>query len=161
MTTDRDQLQERAAVVAEAVSWKDTPFVWWANVKGKNGGVDCAHFPDSVYLASGIPYGGARFPEPGELQPDWHLHSKVEWYLNEVTHLFGQPFEAERLEPGDMILSKMGRAYCHGAIVIEWPKIIHTHPTAYKVTISDVLVDCLFAGRELKFFSPWSKNAGR
>jgi len=114
--TDLEQSQ-RAAVVAEARSWIRTPYHERGRIKGA--GADCAMLPAEVYEAVGlIPH-----QDPPYYPPDWHLHRDEERYLAAVeqyaVQIDGPPL------PGDLVMYRFGRAFAHGAIVTEWPMVVH------------------------------------
>lgn len=138
--------QQRAAVVAEAMAWEGTPRRHMGRVKGA--GVDCAQFPYCVYRAEGL------VPEIplSWYPPDWHCHRRNgQMYLEMVLrHLH----EVEVPGPGDLVLFLMGDAYAHGALVLDWPRIIHADARAGFVTEADARDDR--HGRLChRFFSPW------
>ncbi len=109
---------ERARVVAVAREWLGTPYHTGGRVK--DAGVDCLTLLAEVFHEAGlvekidIPY----YPN------DWHLHRAAERYLDgllQYTREISAPL------PGDIALWKFGRCFSHGAIVIEWPIIIHAY----------------------------------
>ncbi len=113
------ETRQRAAILAEARSWLGTPYHHEARVKGA--GVDCAQLLYAVYRHAGrIP----AFDIP-HYPPDWHLHRDTERYLGFVldhaVEIAGPPL------PGDIAIWKFGRCFSHGAIVLEWPRIIHAY----------------------------------
>jgi cell wall-associated NlpC family hydrolase len=123
---------QRAAVVAEAMTWLRTPHHHQAAIKGV--GVDCAMLPASVYAAVGcIPP-----VEFGHYAYQWSLHRKTELYRDKVreyaTEIPGLP------GPGDLVLFKFGLTFSHGAIVVEWPRIIHAH-VREAVVLADASID--------------------
>jgi NlpC/P60 family putative phage cell wall peptidase len=113
---DRALMRGREAVIGEAESWLGTPYHHMARLKGV--GCDCLTLLIAVYHAADvipaieIPY----YP------PDWHLHRGVERYMD---GLLDHAREIEAPEPGDVALFKFGRCFAHGAIVTEWPRLIH------------------------------------
>ena len=113
--TSQEPLQ-RQAVVAEARSWLRTPYLHMGRLKGV--GVDCAMLPAEIYAACGL----IPAQEVGFYPMDWHLHQTGERYLGRV-----EAYAAETTLPlpGDMALWRIGRCLAHGAIVIQWPQIIH------------------------------------
>jgi cell wall-associated NlpC family hydrolase len=135
----------RAAVVAEARAWLGTPYHHAAQVKGA--GVDCAMLPAAVYRAAGLipEFEIAHYP------PDWHLHRDTERYLEMVTHHATEvPVPTG---PGDFVLYRFGRAFAHGAIVIDWPTIVHA---VMRVGVVLDLADAgRLNGRERRFFTLW------
>ena len=100
---------ERAAVVAEAATWAETPFHHQGRVKGA--GVDCAQlvlavFCDALRLVPPI--------EPGYYAPDWFLHQDRERILEWVERYWTR-VEAPAL--GDLALFRYGRTLSHSGIV--------------------------------------------
>lgn len=130
---------ERQKVVEIAKSWIGTPYHHAGRVKGA--GADCLTLLAEVYIEAGlvndvhIPY----YPQ------DWHLHRSEELYLS---GLLGYTKEiSDEPKAGDIILWKFGRCFSHGAIVIDYPTIIHSH----------IGVGCVFDDAEkslnLKFYN--------
>ena len=110
-------VKQRRAVVAEARSWLGTPYHHMGRVKGA--GVDCAMLPAEVYAACGlIPRQEVSF-----YPMDWNMHRGGERYLAQVLEHAVEI--AEPPQPGDLVLWRYGRCLAHGAIVLEWPRIIH------------------------------------
>lgn len=129
-----DVTAERASVVAEARSWLRTPYHHMGRVKGA--GVDCATLLAEVYARAGvIPALDVPF-----YPPDWHLHRDAERYLGFVLvhaiEIFPRMDRVSRdtsrapsceAKPGDVALWRFGRCFSHGAIVIDWPLVIHAY----------------------------------
>jgi len=133
----------RAAVVAEARSWLGTPFHHQGRIKGA--GVDCAMLLAEVYESCGI----VRRVDPGYYPPDWHMHRDAERYLDQ---LLGYARELDRApSPGDVAVFRFGRTFSHGAIVTEWPAVIHAYWAAGRVVWGDATRYPL-SGREVRFF---------
>lgn len=149
--TEEDQ---RAAVVAEAMTWLRTPYHHRGKLKGK--GVDCAMFPNLVYTACGL-------MEPadfGQYPTQWHLHHDEEKYLNIVLgvtrEIDGPP------GPGDFVLFKIARTFSHGGIVVAWPMILHSSIHLGGVVLSDADAEGELQHhngkpRLRRFFSPWGR----
>lgn len=136
---------QRAQVVAEARRWLRTPYHHRGRVRGA--GVDCAMLPAEVYAAVGLipPIAPAHYP------PDWHLHRSAERYLAVVTE-HARPVAAPT-GPGDFVLFRFGRAFAHGAIVADWPLVIHAY-LRQGVVLTDA-TQAPLAGRPLRFFTLW------
>ena len=64
------------------------------------------------------------------------------------------------LQPGDLILFKFGRAFSHGAIVIDLPTIIHAVRKDREVVLGDLDRDVDLIGRPLMCFSFWAPGGG-
>jgi len=91
---------------------------------------------------------------PREYRPpqdsvQWHLHRSEELYLNEIEK-FVTETEAPP-QPADFIVFRFGRTFSHGAIVVEWPIVIHAY-IPHGVLLSDALCDGELLGREHKCF---------
>lgn len=115
-----DVAAERDRVVAEAVSWLDTPFHHGARVKGA--GVDCAQLLIAVFHAAGI----TPIVDPGFYPADWFLHERRERIVEIIEQFMAKVPDPTPL-PGDVALFRYGRALSHAAIVTEWPVLIHTY----------------------------------
>lgn len=135
----------RAAIVAEARTWLRTPYHHRARVKGA--GVDCAMLLAEVYERVGLIPHVSPLPYP----MDWHLHRGEERYLKWVEQYAGsvsQPL------PGDIALWRFGRCFSHGAIVVEWPMVIHAIRSERQVSLADASIHSQLAdGRPVIFYS--------
>ncbi len=117
---------ERAAAVREARRWLLTR---WTHRGAKMGiGVDCGNLLIEIFNAIGaIP----RI-DPGQYSRDWMQHNDDSKFL-EYVEMFARPKTAPA-EPGDILLFRVGKCISHGAIVTEWPEIIHAYAPARCVT---------------------------
>lgn len=159
MTNQLTEDQRRQKVVDIAKTWLKTPYHHMGRVKGQ--GADCLTMIAEVFIEAGevenmdIPY----YPK------DWHLHRDAERYFEGLTkytkEIKGNP------QPGDVVLFKFGRCFSHGAIVIDWPLVIHAHigrGTCYEnveqaawLTHIGENIENKGRPRERKYFSLWSK----
>jgi cell wall-associated NlpC family hydrolase len=57
----------------------------------------------------------------------------------------------QRVQPADFIVFQFGRTFSHGAIVVEWPLIIHAY-IPHGVTLADAVTDGQLIGREYKVY---------
>ena len=111
---------ERQKVIEVAKSWIGTPYHHHGQIKGV--GSDCATFIAEVFFESGVV---ERFPiDP--YCPQWHMHRNAEKYMQKVLEY---AHEVEVPKPGDIALWRFGRTFSHGAIVLDWPSIIHQYIT--------------------------------
>jgi len=116
------ELEERQAVIDEAMTWLRTPHHNGAAVKGE--GVDCGKFPWAVFHACGLL---PAIPDDLRYSSQFHLNRDEEWYLK-LADKFGKELFCKSVpQKGDFALYKIGRVFSHGAIVIEWPRIIHSY----------------------------------
>ena len=121
---------ERAAVIAEALSWERTPYHHRGSIKGL--GVDCAMFLVEVYCGT---LGIAR-PQIEDYPPDWSLHRGEERFLHWVLQ-YG--VEVNDPMPADIAMFKNGRCAGHGSIVVAWPTILHAFRDGGGVCLTHVL----------------------
>jgi NlpC/P60 family putative phage cell wall peptidase len=140
--------EDRAAVVAEALSWLRTPYHHAARLKGV--GVDCAQLVIGVYANAGF----IEAFDPDAYPPDWHLHRSAERYMIDVLK-YAREITIEAIGPGDLILYKFGRTYSHGAIVVDYPQVVHAVLRDGSVTLGDADRDVELIGRPTRFFSYW------
>jgi hypothetical protein len=82
---------------------------------------------------------------------DWHLHRDEERYLKYVT---SRATETDVGLPGDLVLYKWGRCFAHGAIIVQWPIVIHAFIRQGVVMANGI--EGRLAGRETKFYTLWS-----
>jgi cell wall-associated NlpC family hydrolase len=121
--------EQRDLIVEETRSWLRTPYHHQGAIKGA--GVDCAMILIKVFNNLGL------MPDidPRPYPPDWHLHRDEERYLGWVKEY------SEKVEiplPGDIALFRFGKCISHGAIVIDYPIIIHAVRPERMVIMSDL-----------------------
>ena len=135
--------EKRALVVNIAKTWLGTPYHTGGRVK--NAGVDCLTLLAEVYSEAAI----IVRPEIPYYPNDWHLHRSSERYLE---GLLQYAHEVETPLAGDIAMWKFGRCFSHGAIVVEYPVIIHAY-TGRECTLEDCLKAAWLGNREVRFFS--------
>jgi cell wall-associated NlpC family hydrolase len=124
-------MSKRQAVCAEAMTWLRTPYLHAADIKGV--GVDCAMLVVRVYVAQGL---APADLDPRPYPPDWHMHRSEERYMGWVQR-FGERVDAPL--PGDVVMWKFGRAFSHGAIVLDAAGgIIHAYREAGCVVLGSM-----------------------
>ena len=69
------------------------------------------------------------------------------------------PMQPGRTKPGDIALFRFGRTFSHGAIVTDWPRLIHAY-WAIGVVWGDATLHPL-KDRPVRFFSPFHNEAVR
>ena len=122
MTHDLEYIQ-RAALVTTAASWIGTPYRHMGRVKGRTGGVDCIMLIAESFAEAGL----IERPALPHYPQDWHLHRGAERYLAGLLRYTEEiPMDAPP-QPGDVALWRFGRCFSHGAIVVEWPRIVHAY----------------------------------
>lgn len=113
------ELEQRDRFVQAALSYVGTPYHHLGYVKGPQGGVDCATF----LLCAAIDAGLSEKTELEYYSPDWHLHQTEERYIAKLKHWCVE-VDWPAL-PGDIAVWKFDNTFSHGAIVVEWPTIVH------------------------------------
>lgn len=121
------QLLPSERVVAEALTWLDTPYHHAADVKGR--GVDCAMLLVRVFVDTGLvePFDPRPYPH------DWYLHHDHERFLGWIERFGVRLKDGEREQPGDVRLYQWGRCVSHGAIVVSDTEIVHAWLPARRV----------------------------
>jgi cell wall-associated NlpC family hydrolase len=115
-------VEQRLRIVQETLSWRGTPYKGHACFKGPHGGVDCGQLIYGVLLNCGH-VGHIDLPKDYSLQVSQHRASTE--YVDLVSTYMRQISESEVL-PADVVVFKLGHAYAHAAIIIDWPeRIIH------------------------------------
>lgn len=111
------ELQQRQAVVSEALSWRGTPYHHLGRVKGI--GVDCVMLLLETYERTGlIPH-----RETSWYTPKWSDRRNAAILMRILGEYARQVREAL---PGDGALFRIGGRESHLAIVIDWPEIVHS-----------------------------------
>lgn len=138
----------RELVVKEAETWLGTPYHHEARVKGA--GVDCGQILIAVYSKFNF------LPADYKLEhypPDFAMHRDREWYLS-IVQEFARPIDESEVGVGDIVLYKWGRLFSHGAIITNYPEIIHSMANNRKVTRA-LIYSGQLAVKEKRFFSPF------
>ncbi len=131
-------------VVRIARSWLGTPYHHRARIKGA--GVDCGMIVIEVFSEAGII---SNF-DPGDYTHDWMMHRSQERYLK-VIETYAEKVNRPPM-PGDVALFRFGRCISHGAIVTDWPNIIHSYKPVGCVVEDNVEMN---AALENKFVGVW------
>lgn len=137
MTTRQD-------IVAEAKTWLRTPYHHRGRVKGA--GVDCAQILIGIFSAVGL----MDAFDPGEYPLDWMLHRDEDRYRAAVRERADQIAMAD-VQPGDVALYLVGKCYAHGALILDWPLVIHADSRCGYVTLAEGDQGWL-AGRPVEFY---------
>lgn len=144
----------RPMVVAEARTWKGTPYHRHAMIKGA--GVDCGLLPYAIYRHFDlIPAFEVEF-----LSDDWFCNTTQEKYLRMVqVHLKklleGQARRDLQALPGSLVVARVavGKLYNHSGIVTRWPYVVHAvHSGVDEVDASN---DPLWICKPVEVFDPW------
>lgn len=145
-----NEAQQRAAVVAEALTWEATPYQSHARIKGV--GVDCANLPAAVFEAVGL----IEAVHPS-YSIDWMMHRDEEKFLSFVLPQ-AREIELAEVLPGDLIIWRYGRTFSHSAIVLDMPEVLHAANKGGAVIRADVTRESDFIGRECRYFSVFGRK---
>lgn len=137
--------QARASVLAEAMTWIDTPYHHHGRIKGA--GVDCAQLLIAVYSGCGV----APEVDPGVYSPQWAQHRSEEQFAQWLEHAGAHVVQTPA--PGDVALFKFGRCFSHGGIVLDAERVIHAY--VKRGVVINAFTDAELAGREVQFWSLW------
>ncbi len=150
----------RARVAAEARSWIGTSYHHMGTLKARRdpagkivdkGGVDCATLLACVYADAGVipPVTVPYYP------PDWHMHRSAERYMATVLD-HATEIEENQALMGDVVLYRFGRAFSHGAIIVDpgWPQIVHSRWRA-NIVHEDRGDIGEWADQKRRFFTLW------
>lgn len=118
----------RAAVLTEAESWLLTPWRHEARVKGA--GADCGQFIIASFIGGGL----VDHFETGTYPQDWMLHQSGERYLAWVEQYLDR---VDVPQPADVAVWHFGHCFSHGAIVVDWPLVIHAYRPERAVVYGD------------------------
>jgi cell wall-associated NlpC family hydrolase len=133
---------DREHVLRIADKWLRTPYHHKQAVLGA--GVDCALFLYAVYVEAGL------IPafEFDDYPPDWMMHRSEERYLS---HVMDYAYQVDAPLPADVVMYKFGRCFSHGAIVRDYPNIIHS-TNGIGVTYARIDEGRLGGGRERTYW---------
>lgn len=155
--TPAAEAAQRAAVIAEAMSWVGTPYRQRGDAKGAS--IDCSMLLVRCWVDAGIfePFDPRPYP------PDWHLHRAEEKYLAWMDTL---AVETGEYKPGNIVLFKFGQCFSHAGILITPSRIVHAFVYWGKCSISDLFEVELakrrekskgVVAREQKVYDVWAK----
>jgi len=120
-----DVAAARAALVAEALTWVDTPWAHAHDLKG--GAVDCAMLMVRVHVDTGViaPFDPRPYPS------QWYLHHEAARFLDFLAALGGRQVETAAI--GDLRMYSFGRHAAHAALVVDEHSIVHASRPARRV----------------------------
>ena len=143
----------REIILAEALSWKGTPYRKKGRLKGA--GADCFTFIAGVMIACGL-------MTPEQLPPyrdDWFLHATEQHYVKLLMRhaseiLTAQASATLAVEPGNIVVTCVrSKIFNHGAIVTDWPRALHC-VKGFGVSECNISTHPMWAGHEIKIFDP-------
>ena len=135
-------IDKRNEIIAEAKCWLGA--MWHHEACVPYLAADCGQILIDIYAKCGL----IERPIVEAYPADWSLHRNEERYLAVVEQYAHQ---VEKPHPGDIAVWKVGRTFSHGAIVVDWPTIIHAD-TVDGVVYADALSGRL-SDRQVRFYS--------
>lgn len=116
------EAKARAEIINEALSWVGTPFKNCSDIKGANGGVDCAMLLVRSYVDTG------RIPpfDPRPYPSAWMLHNREERFLEWIDCKL-RGIEVDNPRAGDCLVYRFGLCFSHGGILINSEEIVHAY----------------------------------
>jgi hypothetical protein len=142
---------ERAAIVAEAKTWIDTPYRGWSCMKGC--GCDCMQLLAGVFLNTGHVTKealAALIPQTYSLNIGQHKEDTE--YIDGVGKFMQEIPEAE-VKPGDVVMYKLDLAFTHAAIVVEWPTYIIHALARHGVCGAHGIAEPIISNKPRRFFT--------
>lgn len=114
--------EQRAALTNETMGWVGTRYRGWSAVKGPKGGVDCGMLVKAVYQNCGFVQGDLKIDMTYSLDVARHMADSK--YIDKIEE-FMREIPQEEVLPGDVMLFKIGLAFAHAAIIVQWPLAVH------------------------------------
>lgn len=143
-----EEKAQRAAVVAEALTWQMTPYHLEARIKGV--GVDCVQLILAAFKANGI----MEDWEPGPYYAHRDRSQDALRMVDMVARFCRKLPEGETPAPGDLALFHGNKGVCHIAIVLEWPRVLHAYRSS-GVVQDDVSQNKGLGDRLAEVWSHW------
>lgn len=139
--------EQRAAIVTEAKSWIGTPYKGWSQLKRH--GVDCGQLLAGVYITAGY-FSAIELPKDYSLQVAQHREDtayveKIEEYMREIPE--------DEAGPADVVVYKLGLAFAHAAIIVEWPGIVIHAMAHHGVTMAHGQNHPALRKTQIKFYT--------
>jgi cell wall-associated NlpC family hydrolase len=150
MLTDK----QRAAVVSEVRTWLGTPYRGWSCLKGY--GVDCGQLIYGVFRNCGL-LPDIELPRDYSLQV--HQHRASTEYVETVAQYFREIAEADA-QSGDLVVYKLGLAYAHAAIIVEWPHNVIQAEARHGVSGAHGTRTPVFRHADRRFFTLKDEHCG-
>jgi cell wall-associated NlpC family hydrolase len=139
--------EQREHLAKEAKEWIGTPYRGWSCLK--NIGCDCGMFIYGVYRACGL------IPEI-DIDRTYSIQAPLHQDRQEFEGRFHRYFrEVQELElqPGDIVLYRLGLGYNHAAIVLEWPSYIAHAEARHGVCGGHGIKEPTIRGRDRMYFT--------
>lgn len=132
------------AVVIEALSWLRTP--WRHNMSIRGVGIDCGQLLRVSFVGAGAvpPF------DTGDYPADWMMNRSAERFLEFVERFMVRTY-AVAPAPADVVVWRIGRCFAHGAIVADWPMVVHASRRD-RIVLREDATRCYLAGRPMRCY---------
>lgn len=140
--------EQRAAVIAEALTWRGTPWRHMADKKGA--GVDCL----MLLVRAFVDTGAIAAVDPRPYPQQWFLHHDEERYIKGVLGAGAREIGKADAQPGDVALFRFGRCYSHGGIIVDGRDFVHAWARIGAVSVTPLGYG-EFAARPAKYYTVW------
>lgn len=147
--------------VAVAQSWKGTPYVFGARVKGA--GCDCGSFVAQWFVECGLANEEdlSNLHTVGVFGHDWFCNTGQELYFDELARHArciwqGQCAGTPPAKPGDVAIFRVAgsKIFNHGCIITGWPRALHAFDKG--VCESRPAIHPLTSHQDMALFDPWA-----
>lgn len=138
-------MSKRHEIIDEAKRWLGAQ--WHHEACARYQAADCGQILIDIYAQCGLIYR----PIVEHYSRDWALHRDEERYLA-IVEQYAHQVDCPKM--GDIAVWRIGRSFSHGAIVVDWPQIIHADVHAgvvYAEADSGELSE-----KEVRFYSVFS-----
>jgi NlpC/P60 family putative phage cell wall peptidase len=143
-----NEQEQRRRVVAESLSWCDTPYHHQGRIKGV--GVDCLMLLLEVFERAGV----VERIEPGNYAQQWHLHRNEELYMGGLARYARRVAAIDLAQPGDIALYQFGRCYSHGGIFVAADLVVHAYVNR-GVILTRPSIEEPLVGRPMQLWTVW------
>lgn len=128
----------RQRIVAETLTWVDTPYHHHAALKGV--GCDCIGLIRGVAMAVGLL---STAYEPEYYSPQWHLHQHQELLLERMAALGCVLRRPEVCLPGDVVLFEYAHVCSHAGILVSTAplRLVHSSMTEKRIVYQSLTRD--------------------
>jgi hypothetical protein len=113
---------------------------------------DCGQYLIVVFHKAGL----IDWIDTGKYSRQWMFHQTDERYLRFVED-HARPVDIPL--PGDVALWRIGKTFGHGAIVLDWPTVIHSN--VHCGVIQEDISHGPLASCEVRFFSVFEDDSGK
>ena len=102
-----------------------TPYKGHSHFKGTHGGVDCGQLLAAVFVEVGLLPSTIWDTIPTDYSLQAAQHSASTDYVDKISE-YMRPISESEVLPGDVVVYRLGHAFAHAGLILDWPEnIIH------------------------------------